>query len=179
MRCRTATTCPSYSLSIPWEMMVIVKTVPSGSLIFRFLDGTITIVVSRSVGGRYGMGGQLLSWPFSHSASFSPPDFLRMVLILACCQSVVPSMSLLKADLSRTCINWKLSSKHCIAAKLRGEQNPQSLTPNCQFCQFDQLDGPVQKKWFLEKCTACWYKARFCIQSVLSIFLDAGSCGGQ
>jgi hypothetical protein len=37
-----------YSSVFPWEKMVVVKTVTSGSLIFKFFDGSF--VVSRSVG---------------------------------------------------------------------------------------------------------------------------------
>jgi hypothetical protein len=51
------------------------------------------------------MGSRLLSCPFLHSESFSPSGLLRMELVLACCQSVVPRMTLLKEDLGRACRN--------------------------------------------------------------------------
>ncbi len=78
----------------------MLKTVPSGNLILSLSDDSL--VVTRSIGGIYRMGGQLLSFPFLHSESFGPLGLLKMVVILACCQSVVPSMSLLKVDLGGT-----------------------------------------------------------------------------
>ncbi len=105
MRCKTARTCARYSSVFPHEKMEMLKMVPLGSLILR-LSGA-SLVVTRSVGRTYGMGGQLLSCSFLHSKSFNPLGLLilRMVLILACNQSVVPIMSLLKEDLSGTCRN--------------------------------------------------------------------------
>ncbi len=73
------------------------KTVPSGSLTF-ILSGD-SLVVTKSVGVMYRMGGQLLSCPFFHSESFNSLRMLRMVVILAYCQSVVPSTSLVNVDL--------------------------------------------------------------------------------
>jgi hypothetical protein len=55
MRCRTATTCASYSLVYPREKMDMLKTVPSGSLILRVSGASL--VFTRSIGGTYGMGG--------------------------------------------------------------------------------------------------------------------------
>jgi hypothetical protein len=43
--------------------------------------------------------------PFLHSASYNPSGDLREVLILAYCQSPVPSRSFLKEDFGRTCRN--------------------------------------------------------------------------
>jgi hypothetical protein len=48
------------------------------------------------------MGGQLLSCPFLYSESFTPLGLLRMVVILVCCQSVIPSMSYLNVDFGGT-----------------------------------------------------------------------------
>ncbi len=93
MRHRTLTTsCARYSSVFPQEKMDMLKMVPSGSLILR-LSGD-SLGVTRSFGGRYRMGSWLLSCPFSNSKSFSPSGLLRMVLFLACCQSVVRSRSL-------------------------------------------------------------------------------------
>jgi hypothetical protein len=103
MRHRTPTICARYSSVFPQEKMDMLKTVPSGSLILR-LSGA-SLVVTRSIGGTYGMGGRLLSCPFLHSESFSPLGLLRAVLILECCQSVVFSTSLLNKDLGGTCRN--------------------------------------------------------------------------
>jgi hypothetical protein len=100
MRHMIASTCARYSLVLQWEKMDMLKTVPLGSLILRFSDDSL--MVTRSVGGIHGMGGRLFSCPFSHSKSFSPLGLLRMVVILVCCQSVVPSTSLLKDDLGGT-----------------------------------------------------------------------------
>jgi hypothetical protein len=79
----------------------MLKMVPSGSLTFRLSKDSL-MVVTRSVGGSYGMGGQLLSCSFLHSESFKPLGLLRMVVILACCQSVVSTMSHLNVDLGGT-----------------------------------------------------------------------------
>jgi hypothetical protein len=100
MRYRAATTCARYSLVFPQEKMDMFKMVPLGSLIFR-VSGT-SLVVTKSIGGTYETSGRLLSCPFLHSESISPSGVLRVVLILACCQSVVLSMSLLKEDLGGT-----------------------------------------------------------------------------
>ncbi len=70
MRRRTAMACKRYSLVFPWEKMDMLKMFPLGSLILR-LSGA-SFVVTRSVGGMYRMGGQLLICPFLHSKSFSP-----------------------------------------------------------------------------------------------------------
>jgi hypothetical protein len=78
----------------------MLKMVLLGSLAFRLSKDSL--VVARSVGGTYRMGGQLLSCLFLHSESFKPLRLLRMVVISACCQSVVPSASLLNIDLGRT-----------------------------------------------------------------------------
>jgi hypothetical protein len=52
------------------------------------------------------MDGHLLSCLFLHSNSFKPLGLLRTVVILECCQIVVPSTRLfLNIDLSRTCRN--------------------------------------------------------------------------
>jgi hypothetical protein len=65
-----------------------------------------SLVVTRSVGGTYEkMGGQLLSCFFLHLGSFNPLGLLRTIVILACCQSVIPSTSLLSVDLGGTCRN--------------------------------------------------------------------------
>jgi hypothetical protein len=84
----------------------MLKTETSGSLIFRLCGSSL--VVMRSVGGMYRMGSRLLSCPFLHSESFNPLGAFRVVLILACCQSVVLSTSLLKEDFSGTqpCAWW-------------------------------------------------------------------------
>jgi hypothetical protein len=103
MRRRTTTTCARYSLVFPWEKMDIVKLVQLESWILR-LSGD-SLVVTRSVRGMYRMGGRLLSCPFLHFESFSLSRLLRMVLILVCCQSVIPSTSLLKEDLGQACRN--------------------------------------------------------------------------
>ncbi len=79
MRCRTAMTCAQHSLLLHQEKTVIVKMVPSRSLTFRLSYDSC--VVTKSEGGKYGVGGQLLSSPFSHSESFKPLGFLRMVVI--------------------------------------------------------------------------------------------------
>jgi hypothetical protein len=49
-----------------------------------------------------GMGGLLLSCSFLHSAFLNPSRDLRVVLILAYCQSPVPSRSFLKEDFGGT-----------------------------------------------------------------------------
>jgi hypothetical protein len=79
------------------------KRVPLGSLILRL--SSTSLVVIRSVRRTYRMGSRLLSYPLLYSKSFSPSGLLKMVLILVYCQSVVPSTSLLKEDLARTCGN--------------------------------------------------------------------------
>jgi hypothetical protein len=81
----------------------MLKMVPLGSLIFRLCDASL--VVTRSVGGTYRTGGRLLVCPFLHSESFGPLDIMRVVLILACCQSVVLSTRLLNKDLGGACRN--------------------------------------------------------------------------
>jgi hypothetical protein len=80
--------------------MDMLKTIPLGSFIFR-LSGAY-LMATKSVGGMYRISGQLLSCPFLHSESFSPLGVLRVVFILACCQSVVLSTSLLSKNLGRT-----------------------------------------------------------------------------
>jgi hypothetical protein len=57
----------------------MLKTVPSRGLILRLFG--VSLVVARSVGRTYRMGGRLLSCSFSHSESFSPLGLLRVVLI--------------------------------------------------------------------------------------------------
>ncbi len=74
-----------------------------GSLTFRLSKDSL--VVTRSVGETYWMGGQLLICLFSYSESFKLLGLVRMVVILACCQSVVPSTSLLNVDLGGTSRN--------------------------------------------------------------------------
>jgi hypothetical protein len=54
------------------------------------------------VTGTYEMGSWLLSFPFLHSAFFDPSGDLRVVLILAYCQSPVLSRSFLKKDFGGT-----------------------------------------------------------------------------
>ncbi len=100
MRCKAVTMCARYSLVFPWEKVDMLKTVPLGSLILRLSDDSLAF--ARSIGGTYRMGCRLLSCPFLHSKSFSLSGLLRMVVILACCQSVIPSTSLLNIDLGGT-----------------------------------------------------------------------------
>ncbi len=116
MRCRTATTCARYYSVFSWKKMDMLKMVPSGSLILR-LSGA-SLVVTRSVGGRYGTGGWLINCLFAYSKSFNPSALLRGVLVLVCCQSVVLSTSLLIKDLGGACRNltpcmvaWKKTSQ--------------------------------------------------------------------
>jgi hypothetical protein len=85
----------------------MLKMVTLGTLILRFSGDSL--VVTRSVRKTYGKGGRLLSCPFLHSKSFSPSGLLRMVVILVCCQSVVPSTSFLNVNLggiSRNRVAW-------------------------------------------------------------------------
>jgi hypothetical protein len=70
MRHRAAMTCRRYSLQLPREKMVTLKMVPYECLTFRLSDDFF--LVTRSVGGTFRMGGQLLSCPFSHSEFFKP-----------------------------------------------------------------------------------------------------------
>jgi hypothetical protein len=95
----------------------MLKTIPSGSLILR-LSGA-SLVVAKSIGGTYGMGGLLLSCSFLHSKFLSPLGLLRVVLILACCQRMVPSTSLLKEDLGGT----RMSQSSCVVLENIAESN--------------------------------------------------------
>ncbi len=124
MGCRIVTTWAGYSSVFPQEEMDMLKTVPLGCLIVRV--SCTSLVVTRSVCGTYRTDGWLLSFPFLHSESFSPLGVLRVVLILACCQSVVLSTRFLNKDLSGTCRNpptcmvaWKKISQR---AKILGPQ---------------------------------------------------------
>jgi hypothetical protein len=84
----------------PWEKMDMLKTAPLGRM--TFILSQDSLVVTRSVRGAYRIGGQLLSCPFLLSESFNPLGLLWTVVILVCCQIVVPSTSLLNIDLGRT-----------------------------------------------------------------------------
>jgi hypothetical protein len=63
------------------------------------------LAVTPSVGRTYRRGGWLLSCPFLHLESFKLSGLLKMVVILVCCQSVIPSTSLLNVDSGGTCRN--------------------------------------------------------------------------
>ncbi len=102
----------------------MLKMDPFGSLIFRLCGSSM--VVMRSVGGMYGTGGQLLSCPLSHLESFNLLGSLRVVLILACCQSVVLSTSLLKEDFGRTHRN----RADCVVARKKLCRMQSSRSPN-------------------------------------------------
>ncbi len=103
MTWRTATMCMRYSLLFPQEYMGMLRWDASGSLILKIWGSSLGVRMSTT--GTYGMGGLWDSCPFSHSASFNLSGDLREVLILAYCQSLVPSRSFLKEDLGRTCRN--------------------------------------------------------------------------
>jgi hypothetical protein len=75
----------------------------SGSLILKIWGYSLGVTMSFTA--TYGMGGRWDSCPFLHSESFNSSGDLREVLILACCQSPVPSRSFLKEDFGRTCRN--------------------------------------------------------------------------
>jgi hypothetical protein len=96
MRHRTAATYVRQSLVFHREKMVI----PLGSL--TFILSKDSLVVTRSIGGTYRIGEQLLSCPFLHLESSNPLGLLKTVVILACCQIDVPSMSLLNLNLGGT-----------------------------------------------------------------------------
>ncbi len=169
MMCSTATRCARYPLVLPWwELMDMLKTDPPGSLIFRLCGSSL--VVTRSVGGTYGTGGQLLSCPFLHSESFNRSGALRVVLILACCQSVVLSMSLLKEDFGGT----RRNHTACVVAwkKLRRKQNFRS--PKILLVPIACMTGWMA--WFRKKISLrkmhCLKCTGFLIQSVLSILLS-------
>ncbi len=131
-----------------------------------------SLVVTRSIRGAYRMGGRLLSCPFLHSKSFNPSGLLRSVLILACCQSVVPSTSLLKEDLGGTCRN---QSAWAVAWKLCREWQSWSLTlASTNSARTAGWMARYRKQFWLCK-THCSMKAGFCIQSVLIILLWKGT----
>ncbi len=117
------------------------------------------------------MGGQLPSCPFLHSESFHPLGLLRMVVILVCCQSVVPSTSLLNVDLGRTHRNQVacMMLEHYFAES----KSLDSWLLNYQFRMYGWLDGLTQRKCFLKNTLL--NKAGFWIQSVLSILVEKGS----
>ncbi len=133
---------PKIILNVPLGEDGQLMTVPLGSLILR-LSG-ISLVVTGSVRGTYGMGGRLLSCLFLHSKSFSPLGLSRLVLILGCCQSVVLSKSLLKEDLGRTHRNWTT----CVVAWKKSLQRAKVLVPKSCYCQlhtYGWLNSLVQK----------------------------------
>ncbi len=91
---RTAAMCTRYSLLFPREYMGILRWDAFGSLILKIWGSSLGMTMSTT--GMYGMGGRWDSCPFLHSASFNPSGDLREVLILAYCQSPVPSRSFSK-----------------------------------------------------------------------------------
>jgi hypothetical protein len=123
--------------------MDMLKMVSSRSFIFRLAGASL--MVTRFVGGTYGMGDQLLSCPFSHLESFSPSWVLRVVLILVCCQIVVLSTSLANQDLAKpvgtVLLAWWLKIKTCREQKFQSKNSCL-----CRFCMYNQLDGLAQKK---------------------------------
>ncbi len=82
--------------------------------------------------------------------SFNPLELLGIVVMLACCQSVVPSMSLLNVDLGGTCRNQVA----CMVA-LENLQRSNVLVVDYTLSLHTQPVGwPVQKNLLLKKCTA-------------------------
>ncbi len=120
---------------------------------FTLILSKDSLVVVRSIGETYGIGGQLLSCPFLHSESLNLLGLLRMVVILMCCQSVIPSMSLLNVDLSRTHRNQVA----CVLISVN------------RFCTYSQLDGLVQKKMASQKMQGFEFKVSwvFCWWEIL------------
>ncbi len=105
----------------------------------------------------------------------SPPlpwDSWGCYSFLACYQSVVPSMSLLTADLDGTCRNW-VASIVALQNSAEGTILDPWLLIISSACSTNWM-AHCRKKWFLEKCTVCWYETGFYVQSVLSVSLTHG-----
>ncbi len=127
----------------------------------------------RFVGGKFGVGGQLLSCPFLHTESFGTLGLLGMVVILASCQSVVPSTILLNADLGGTCRNqvaWVVVLENLQRAKVL------ILDSKLPIAQVRLVGWPgAEKNWLPVKCTAQWKQGfeckvswEFCFGGVLT-----------
>jgi hypothetical protein len=119
-----------------------------------------------SITGTYGMGGRWDSCPFLHSASFNLSRDLREVLILACCQSPVPSRSFLKEDFGRTRRNPAIRIVAWRFAECKNFFVPKE-TCLCWFRTYNRLDGLAQRNFGL-LLNALLKLSRVWIQSVLS-----------
>jgi hypothetical protein len=146
----------------------MLEMVPLGSLILRFSDDSL--VVTRYIGGTYWKCGQLLSCPFIHSESFSPLGLLRIVVILACCQSVIPSTRLLNEELGGTC----RSPIACVV--LKNLQGAKVLVLDSRSTDSEHTAGWMAwyKKSLVSQKMHWLTKAGFQIQIVLSILLGKG-----
>ncbi len=126
------------------------KMVPLGSLTFRLSKDSLVVTIS--LGGTHGVDGWLLSCLFLNSESFKPLGFLKRLVVLACCKSVVPSTSLLKKKNGRTCRNQVA----CVVA-LENLQRAIILVLNSKYTNSAHTTSWIawyRKIWLLEKCTA-------------------------
>jgi hypothetical protein len=130
-------------LVVPMGVNRHVEVGLSGSLTLKTWGSSLSVTVS--ITGTYGMGSRLLSCPFLHSESFNLSGVLRVVLILACCQSPVLHRSFLKEDFGGTHRNpaaWMVAWRftQCKNFLVPGEK-----TCLCWFRTYNQLDGLTQK----------------------------------
>ncbi len=149
--------------------MGIARWESSESLTFKTWGSSLDVTIS--VSGTYGMGGWLLSCPFLHSEFFNPLRALRVVLILAYCQSPVLSRSFLKEVFGGTRRNpaaWMVAWKK----KLQGAKFLcRKKTLGCA----DSTCTTNWMIWYRKKISLCKMHCStwtgFWIQSVQSILL--------